>query len=108
MMCGAHVMVLTWVWKQAATSRFNDFFIMVEDEHFISNVFVCGINGTICMMGHNAPGSMHDSQVVEYCNLYTKLQYIYNETRGKVVVDLAFKLKQNAFKPHFISKGKPN
>jgi len=65
--------------------------------HYISNVLVFAFDGTIRICGLNAPGSMHDSTVAEYSGVYDKLREVYRRTGGKVVVDSAFKLKNNPY-----------
>jgi hypothetical protein len=65
--------------------------------HFVSNVFVFAMDGTIRICGLNAPGTMHDSTLADYSSVYHKLQYIYEITGGKVVVDSAFRVKSNDF-----------
>ena len=65
--------------------------------HFISNIFVFAMDGTICICALNAPGTMHDSTLADYGGVYFKLQKIYEETGGKVVVDSAFKLASNPY-----------
>lgn len=38
----------------------------------------------------NAPGCIYDSQVFERERIYTKMENVYDKTRGKVVLDSAF------------------
>ncbi len=59
--------------------------------HYVSNIFVFAMDGTIRICGLNAPGTMHDSSVSDYSFVYDKLQQVYNVTGGKVVVDSAFR-----------------
>jgi hypothetical protein len=65
--------------------------------HFILNVFVFAIDGTIRICGLNAPGSMHDSTIADYTGVYEKLETVFEGTGGKVVVDAAFKLRNNPY-----------
>ena len=65
--------------------------------HYVSNVFVFGMDGTIRICGLNAPGTMHDSTLADYGNVYEKLERVFIETGGKVVVDSAFRLANNEF-----------
>ncbi len=65
--------------------------------HYVSNVFVFGMDGTIRICGLNAPGTMHDSTLADYGNVYEKLERVFIETGGKVVVDSAFRLANNDF-----------
>ena len=52
---------------------------------------------TIRICGLYAPGSMHDSNVADYSAVYDKLEKIFLETGGKVVVDTAFCLGHGDF-----------
>jgi hypothetical protein len=65
--------------------------------HYVSSVFVFGMDGTIRICGLNAPGTMHDSTLADYGNVYEKLEAVFDETGGKVVVDSAFRLANNNF-----------
>jgi hypothetical protein len=62
---------------------------------YISNIF--GFAWAIRICGLNAPGSKHDSSVANYSSVYDKLEKIFLETGGKVVVDTAFRLGQGDF-----------
>jgi hypothetical protein len=42
--------------------------------HYVSNIFVFGIDGTIRICGLNAPGTMHDSLLADYSHVYHKLE----------------------------------
>jgi hypothetical protein len=55
------------------------------------------MDGTIRICGLNAPGTMHDSNLVNYGKVYKKLERVFNKTGAKVVVDLAFHLANNDF-----------
>jgi hypothetical protein len=65
--------------------------------HFVSNVFVFAVDGTIRICGLNAPGSMHDSTIADYTGVYDKLERVFELTGGKVIVDSAFKLRNNPY-----------
>ena len=65
--------------------------------HYVSSVFVFRMDGTIRICGLNAPGTMHDSTLADYGNVYEKLEAVFDETGGKVVVDSAFRLANNNF-----------
>ncbi len=54
------------------------------------NVFVFGMDRIIRICGLNAPGMMHDITLADYGNVYEKLEQVFDETGGKVVVDSAF------------------
>jgi hypothetical protein len=40
---------------------------------------------------------MHDSTLAHYGNIYKKLEAVFDETGGKVVVDSAFQIANNNF-----------
>jgi hypothetical protein len=65
--------------------------------HYVSNVFVFGMDGCIRICGLNAPGTMHNSTLADYGNVYEKLEKVFLDTGGKVVVDSAFRLASNDF-----------
>jgi hypothetical protein len=65
--------------------------------HFVSNVFVFAVDGMIRICGLNAPGSMHDSTIAYYTGVYEKLERVFELTGGKVIVDSAFKLRNNPY-----------
>jgi hypothetical protein len=55
------------------------------------------MDGVIKICGLNAPGTMHDSTLADYGKVYEKLEAVFDETGGKVVVDSAFRLANNNF-----------
>jgi hypothetical protein len=65
--------------------------------HYISNVFVFAVDGTIRICGLNAPGTMHDSTIADYTGVYDKLERVYEAAGGRVIVDSAFKLRNKLF-----------
>lgn len=66
--------------------------------HYINSVFVFGPDGKIKMCTINCPGTWHDSTMADY-GIYSKLESIYNDFGGKIVVDSAFNLGN---KPYLI------
>jgi hypothetical protein len=58
-------------------------------------LFVFAPVGTIVMCLINAPGTIHNSTMVEWGGVYMKLETIYERTGGKCVVDSAFSKSQN-------------
>jgi hypothetical protein len=48
------------------------------------------LDGTIRICGLNVPGSMQDSNVSDYSFVNDKLQLVFTQSCGKVVVDAAF------------------
>ncbi len=66
-------------------------------DHYVSSMFIFGMDGLIKICGLNAPGTMHDSSIADYGNAYEKLEEVFDETGGKVVVDAVFHLTNNNF-----------
>ena len=64
--------------------------------HYVNSVFVFSPDGKIRMTLLNAPGTFHDSAMADY-GIYDKMEQVYNETGGKVVVDSAFNIGQKDF-----------
>ena len=58
--------------------------------HYVSNVLVFGMDGTIIYAALNAPGSFHDSKVAERGKVYEKLHNAYLKHGVKGTVDSAF------------------
>jgi len=65
--------------------------------HFITNLFVFSVDGRIINCVVNAPGSVHDSTLAEWGEVYEDLEDAYERTGGKCVVDSAFASNDNAF-----------
>jgi len=58
--------------------------------HNIGNLFVFGIDGRIIKCVLNVPGSIHDSTMCEWGNVYDELQSIHERTGGRCCVDSVF------------------
>jgi DDE superfamily endonuclease len=58
--------------------------------HYVTNLFVFGADGRIIDAVVNAPGSVHDSTLAEWGNVYSKLEEIYERTGGVCCLDSAF------------------
>ena len=58
--------------------------------HYISNLFCFSMDGRIIMAAVNAPGSVHDSTLAEWCDMCTKLETICQRTGGVCCLDSAF------------------
>jgi len=58
--------------------------------HYVTNLFGFTVDGMIMIAVINAAGSMHDSTLAEWGNVYTKLEEVYNETGLKAIMDSAF------------------
>lgn len=65
--------------------------------HFITNLFVFSPDGCICACSVNNPGSIHDSQVADYGNVYLKLQRQYDICGGRGIGDSAFSRERIPF-----------
>jgi hypothetical protein len=59
-------------------------------DHYITSVFCFCPNGMIPVSFFNALGSVDDSQVAKFGNIYNKLDEIYDLYGAKYCVDLAF------------------
>ena len=73
--------------------------------HYVGNVFVFAPDGRIVAMVVNAPGSFHDSTILEYGDLYEKLENLFDETGVCSVVDSAFVVSK---KNYFIKSSQDN
>ena len=58
--------------------------------HYVTNLLLFGPDGRIIKAVLNAPGSVHDSTLAEWGNVYEALERIYEETGGKCCLDSAF------------------
>lgn len=66
-------------------------------DHYVSNVFVFAPDGTIPICCYNVPGSIHDSKIAEWGNIYKKLEKIYNKYGGICTGDSAFARTNNNY-----------
>jgi hypothetical protein len=64
-------------------------------KHYMNCLFVFIPNGTIDMCLINAPGSIHDSTMAKWGDIYSKLETIYEQMDAKCVVDSAFSKSWN-------------
>ena len=70
----------------------NKFYNGWTHGHYVNSIFLFSPDGKIRMTVFNCPGVMHDSDMAGH-GLYEKMENVYVQTGGKVVVDSAFKLK---------------
>ena len=63
----------------------------------MSNIFVFAPDGKICAMVINAPGSMHDSMMMDTGRLYDQLESVYEEYGVACLVDSAFCVRARPF-----------
>ena len=58
--------------------------------HYVTSVFCFCPDGTIPTAFFIVPGSVHDSQVAEYGNIYNKLERVFLSTGAKCCVEYVF------------------
>jgi hypothetical protein len=75
----------------------NNFYNGWTHDHYVTSVFVFCPDGTIPICCYNVPGTVHDSKVAEWGNIYPKLEQVYDSVGGKCAVDSAFSLKKYPF-----------
>jgi len=59
-------------------------------DHYVSSVICFCPDGTIPIAYINIPGSVHDSQIADYGNIYDKLESVYDRDGAQCTVDSAF------------------
>jgi hypothetical protein len=59
-------------------------------DHYVSSVLCFCPDGTIPIAYINVPGSVHDSQIADYGNIYDKLECVYERDGAQCTVDSAF------------------
>ncbi len=59
-------------------------------DHYVNAVLVFCPDGTIPICCYNVPGTVHDSMVAIYGNIYNKLEDVFQRCGGRCVVDSAF------------------
>jgi hypothetical protein len=60
------------------------------NNHYVTSIFCFCPDGTIPIAFFNVPGSVHDSLVAEYGNIYNKLEGVYLSSGAKCCVDSVF------------------
>lgn len=75
----------------------NMFYNGWTHDHYVSCVFVFAPDGTIPICCYNVPGSIHDSKIAEWGNIYEKLERMYNMYGAKCTVDSAFAKTERPF-----------
>lgn len=68
----------------------NMFYNGWKHDHYVGNIFVFAPSGLIFACCINAPGCMHDSKIFDWGGLYDRLEKLYEESGGQVVVESAF------------------
>lgn len=66
-------------------------------DHYFSNILVFAPDGVVIICALNGPGAMHDSLIAEWRNVYKPLYYIYEQKRGRCVLDSAFSKNYHSF-----------
>jgi DDE superfamily endonuclease len=75
----------------------NNYYNGWTHDHYVSCVIVFCPDGTIPIICFNVPGSVHDSKVAEWGNIYQKLEAVYERTGARCTVDSAFSLSNKPF-----------
>ena len=75
----------------------NQFYNGWTHDHYVSAILLFAPDGTIPAAVYNAPGTMHDSTVADYGEMYAKLQLLWDRYRAKTVIDSAFNLEDHPF-----------
>ena len=68
----------------------NNFYNGWTHDHYVSGVFCFCPDGTIPIACFNVPGSVHDSKIAEWSDIYKKLDAVYSLTGAKCTADSAF------------------
>jgi hypothetical protein len=58
--------------------------------HYVSSVLCFCPDGTIPIAYVNIPGTVHDSQIANYGDIYDKLEIVYQWDGGQCTIDSAF------------------
>ena len=66
-------------------------------DHYVSAVIVFCPDGTIPIVCYNVPGSVHDSKIAKWGNIYQKLESVYQLCGGRCTVDSAFSASRNDY-----------
>lgn len=68
----------------------NMFYNGWKHDRYVGSVILFAPSGIIISWTTNAPGSMHDTQIIDWSDLYTILEDFYSYVKRKLVVDSAF------------------
>lgn len=62
----------------------NMFYNGWKHDHYVRNVLISAPYGMVIACSLNAPGTMHDSKIADWGNVYTKLQVVFYKNRWAV------------------------
>jgi len=68
-----------------------------QHAHYVTNLLVFAIDGRVIMAVMNAPGSIHDSTLAEWGDVYSELEVVHGRTGGVCCVDSAFAANKNPY-----------
>ena len=67
-------------------------------DHYVTAVFTFTPDGTIPICCYNVPGSVHDSKIAEWGNIYKKLENVHERLGGaRCAADSAFSKRRAPF-----------
>ena len=75
---------------RAVRRRYHSGEVLWTHDHYVSSVLCFCPDGTIPIAYINVPGSVHDSQIADYGNIFDKLEMVYQRDGGQCTVDSAF------------------
>lgn len=83
----------------------NNFYNGWQHDHYVNAVLCFAPDGTIRACCYNVPGSVHDSTIAEWGDVYAKLGKVFEDCGGQCTVDSAFARKKYDF---LVKSGKQN
>jgi DDE superfamily endonuclease len=86
-----------YIQKSGNNTKQNNFYNGWTHDHYVSAVLVFCPDGSIPIACFNVPGSIHDSCIADWGNIYKKLEGVYKRVEGKCTVDSAFSKKRFPF-----------
>jgi len=92
--------------QQANTTKQQAYFYNGwKHNHYVTSVFCFCPDGTIPIAYMNLPGSMHDSTIADWGQIYDKLENLFQTTGAVTCVDSAFRMKNV---PYIIKSSQEN
>jgi DDE superfamily endonuclease len=83
--------------EAGSTTVENAYYNGWKCDHYVSGVIVFCPDGTIPIVCYNVPGSVHDSEIAKWGNIYQKLESVYQLCGGRCTVDSAFSASRNDY-----------